>query len=67
MNLETVIRDAYFKALGMELSPVNMERAVLFVNALFDTLPPAGYTDGDILVEEPWMLEKDTFPVWSKP
>jgi hypothetical protein len=43
-----------------------VERAVLFVNALFDTLPPAGYTDGTTIVEDQWMLDGSE-PFWKKP
>lgn len=66
MNLNNLIQDAYRDATGMEIDPVNMERAHKFVTAIFNHMPVVGYTDGTTLVEEQWMLE-DAQPVWRKP
>jgi hypothetical protein len=63
---DDMIRQAYARGVGRELQDHLLPDARSFIAAVFDTLPPAGYTDGTTIVEDQWMLDGSQ-PIWRKP
>jgi hypothetical protein len=63
---DEMICQAYAQGTGKELQPHLLPEARGFVDAIFNVLPPAGYTDGISIVEDQWILDGSQ-PFWRKP